>query len=96
MQCYLLRDGSMSFPNGGLGRWSVVLGLSALLVGGVSVFSAADGPGRTTQVSQKTQKKKVAKKGDDAMAKAEATKAAAPAEGAAADGTRASNGGAHL
>jgi Planctomycete cytochrome C len=77
----------MSVLIGGVGRWGVVLGLSAFLVGGAAVISAAQGPGRVISVSQKLQKKKAAaKKGDDAMPKedmdaAAAAKAAAPADG---------------
>ena len=71
----------MSVQNSGLGRWGVVLGLSAILVGGATILSAADGPGRVILVTQKLQKKKAApKKGEDAAAKDEM---APPAKGAA-------------
>jgi mono/diheme cytochrome c family protein len=74
----------MSVQIGGLGRWGVVLGLSAVLVG-ASVLTAADDPGRVILVAQKIQKKKaVAKKGEEDMAPA--AKAAAPAA-APADGS---------
>ena len=85
----------MSVQIVGLGRWGVVLGLSACLVGVAGVISADDGSGRVILTAQKTQKKKAApKKAADAMPKDEmaadpATKAAAPAPAAAApaDGT---------
>ena len=64
----------MSVHVGGLGRWSVVLGVTACLVGGVEVISATEKPGRVIlSAQQKTPQKKkgVAKKGDDAMSKDE-------------------------
>jgi Planctomycete cytochrome C len=75
----------MSLQIGGLGRWGVVLGMTACLVGGAGVISANDGSGRAVLVAQKTQKKKgVAKRADDEMAgpagKATAT-TPAPADG---------------
>jgi mono/diheme cytochrome c family protein len=72
----------MSERIAGLGRWGVVLGLSACLVG-AGVISADDGHGRVVLVAQKTQKKKAANKGDDSTAKPAAKEAApAPADGA--------------
>ena len=75
----------MSVQNGRLGRWGIVLGLSACLVGVAGVISADDGPARLVRASQKTQKKKTAaKKGEDPMAKGESPKAAAPEAAASA------------
>jgi mono/diheme cytochrome c family protein len=75
----------MSLQIGGLGRWGVVLGLSAGLVVGAGVIAADDGHGRVVLVAQKTQKKKpAAKKGDDSMAKDDAGMAPAPAAKGAA------------
>ena len=82
----------MSYQIGGLGRWGIVLGLTACLVGGAEVISGDGGLGRVVLAAQKVQKKKAAaKKGDGAMTKDEAAmapspaaKGAAPAAGAAA------------
>ncbi len=74
----------MSVQIVGLGRWGVVLGLSACLVGAAGVLSADEGTGRVILTAQKTQKKKtVAKKATEAMPKEEM--AADPAKGATPD-----------
>jgi len=77
----------MSGRIAGLGRWGVVLGLTACFVA-AGVLSADDGRGRLIMAAQKTQKKKTTvKKVDDAMTKEAEPKAAAkeaapaPAEG---------------
>jgi hypothetical protein len=64
----------MSFQIRGLGRWGVVCGISAVLVGGAGVLSADDGAGRVKLIAQKTQKKVTPKKRGDAMSKDEMSK----------------------
>jgi hypothetical protein len=62
----------MSFQMGRLGRWGIVFGMSACLVGATGGLSADDGSRPLKRVSQKTQKKGTAKKpADNAMAKDE-------------------------
>jgi hypothetical protein len=90
VQDHLERDGPMSFRIGEFGRRGIALGLSACLIGGAGVISAADGPSRVISVAQKTQKKKpAAKKGDDAMTRDETAKGPASrgAGDPAADGS---------
>ncbi len=74
----------MSLQIRGLGRWGVVLGMTASLVAGARVLSADDSPGRAKLVAQKSQKKGVAKKSADAMSKDEMAKDASKAPAAAA------------
>ncbi len=64
----------MSLQIGGLGRWGVVIGMSACLVGGATVFASDHGTARLLLVAQKGQKKGTAKKPADGMPKDEMAK----------------------
>ena len=83
----------MSVQIVGLGRWGVVVGLSACLIVAAGATSAEDGKGRVILAAQKSKKKVAPRKAADAMPKdemaADAAKAATPAAAGAppADGS---------